>query len=93
MSIKRLMPLILLLALGFAVIFSAFGVIYAKHQNRMYFFDLQTLKDERDRMDIEWGQLQLEQSTLITHGRIERMARHDLKMTIPVAEKIVMIRP
>ncbi|NOX42210.1 MAG: cell division protein FtsL [Gammaproteobacteria bacterium] len=79
--------------LGVAVMSSAFGVIYAKHQNRMYFFQLQALKDERDRMDVEWGQLQLEQSTLITHGRIERMARSDLKMTIPPANTVVMIRP
>jgi len=76
-----------------AVMSSAVGVIYAKHQNRMRFVELQSLQKLRDQMDVEWGQLQLEQSTLVTHGRIERMARHELKMTIPPAEKIVMIRP
>jgi len=84
---------LLLLVLGVAVINSAIAVIYAKHQNRMYFFQLQVLKDVRDDMDVEWGQLQLEQSTLITHGRIELMARRDLKMKIPAAETVVMIRP
>jgi len=84
---------LLLFFLGVAVINSAIAVIYAKHQNRMHFFQLQVLKDERDDMDVEWGQLQLEQSTLITHGRIELMARRDLKMKIPAAETVVMIRP
>lgn len=75
------------------VVVSAFGVIYAKHQNRMSFFKLQALKEQRDKMNVEWGQLQLEQSTLVTNGRIERMARQNLKMTIPPSDKVVMIRP
>lgn len=84
---------LLMLVLGVLVVNSAFAVIYAKHQNRMYFFQLQVLKDKHDRMDVEWGQLQLEQSTLITHGRIERMARDELNMKMPHAETVVMIRP
>lgn len=75
------------------VVLSAFGVVYAKHQNRMYFFKLEALKDDRDRMDVEWGQLQLEQSTLVMNGRIEKMARQNLKMTIPPSDNVVMIRP
>ncbi len=89
MSAKYLLVLILIVL----VVNSAFAVIYAKHQNRMYFFQLQVLKDEHDHMDVEWGQLQLEQSTLVTHGRIERMARSELNMKMPLAETVVMIRP
>ncbi len=89
MSIKFLS----IFALGAAVMLSAIGVVYAKHQNRMLFVQLQALQNDRDRMEVEWGQLQLEQSTLVTHGRIERLARHDLKMTIPPADTVVMIRP
>lgn len=89
MNVKQVMVFVL----GLSVLLSAFAVVYAKHQNRMYFFQLQALKEKRDRMDVEWGQLQLEQSTLVMNGRIERMARRDLKMTIPLADKVVMIRP
>ena len=85
---KFSVPILLLL-----VVFSAFAVIYAKHQNRMSFFELQALKEQRDLMNVEWGQLQLEQSTLVMNGRIERMARKNLKMIIPQAEQVVMIRP
>lgn len=89
MSVNKLIVPVLLLL----VVFSAFAVIYAKHQNRMSFFELQALKEQRDLMDVEWGQLQLEQSTLVMNGRIERMARQNLKMEIPQAEQVVMIRP
>ena len=51
----------------------------AKHEARNRFNELQQLTRERDELDIEWGQLQLEQSTWATHGRVESVARDDLK--------------
>jgi cell division protein FtsL len=44
-------------------------------------------------MNIEWGQLQLEQSTWATHGRIEKLARTRLQMLTPAADAIVIVRP
>jgi cell division protein FtsL len=76
-----------------AVIASSVGVVYAKHQGRKLFIELQSLAAERDRMDVEWGQLQLEQGTLSTHGQIERAARERLGMVIPAAGSLVMIKP
>ena len=75
------------------VIASSVGVVYAKHQGRKQFIELQSLAAERDRMDVEWGQLQLEQGTLSTHGQIERAARDRLGMVIPAAGSLVMIKP
>ena len=51
----------------------------ASTQARNRFIELQRLTVERDELDIEWGQLQLEQSTWGTHGRVERVARDDLR--------------
>lgn len=76
-----------------AVIASALGVVYSKHESRKLFVQLQGLEKERDRMDIEWGKMQLEQSTWATHARIERLARKKLDMTIPEAKNVVIIRP
>ena len=76
-----------------AVIASSVGVVYAKHQGRKQFIELQALAAERDRMDVEWGQLQLEQSTLTTHGRIESAARERLGMVTPDAGSLVIIKP
>ena len=84
----------LLLALLLAgVIASGVGVVYARHQSRALFVQLQTLLKERDALNIEWGQLQLEQSTLATHGRIERLASERLDMQVPAHDEIILVKP
>ena len=80
-------------ALWIAVLGSSLAVVYGKHQARTRFIELQRLTGERDELDIEWGQLQLEQSTWGTHGRVERVAREDLKMLIPRASDLRIVRP
>jgi cell division protein FtsL len=75
------------------VMASAVAVVFSKHESRKLFVQLQTMQKERDRMEIEWGRMQLEQSTWATHGRIERLARKKLDMTIPRAESVIIIRP
>ena len=85
------MKLVILLAL--VVLASSLGVVYAKHQSRKLFVELDTLKKERDEMNVEWGRLQLEQSTLATHGRIERIAKKRLGMKTPEYEQILIVRP
>ncbi|MES9959894.1 MAG: cell division protein FtsL [Sedimenticola sp.] len=83
---------ILLVILAIAVLVSATGVVYAKYSSRKYFVELQLLRTERDAVDVEWGRLQLEQSTWATHGRVERLARKKLKMHIPSSSEVMVIR-
>ncbi len=78
--------------LALAVLASALGVVYSKHRNRQLYVQLQDLQQQRDAMEVEWGQLQLEQSTLATQGYIERVARKKLKMQIPDMDAVVMVR-
>ena len=85
------MKLVIVLAL--IVLASSLGVVYTKHQSRKLFVELDTLKKERDEMNVEWGQLQLEQSTLATHGRIERAAKKRLGMETPEYEQILIVKP
>ncbi len=85
------MKLVIFLAL--IVLASSLGVVYAKHQSRKLFVELDTLKKERDEMNVEWGQLQLEQSTLATHGRIERIAKKRLGMVTPEYKQVLIVRP
>jgi cell division protein FtsL len=89
MSLRPTSLFVLLLA----VIVSAVGVVYAKHQGRKLFVELQALGDERDAMDVEWGQLQLEQSTLTTQGQVERAAHEKLGMVNMSAANMVIIKP
>jgi len=71
---------------------SAIGVIYSKHQTRKLFVNMQKLNKQIDELDIEWGQLQLEQSAWSAHGRIEKIARKKLKMTLPKANEIIYLK-
>lgn len=88
------MPRYLLISLlTVLVITSALAVVYAKHQNRKLFVELNQLMQARDAMDIEWGQLQLEQSTWSTHARIETAARKRLNMTHLNMNQIVVLKP
>ena len=75
-----------------AVMGTAIGVIYSKHQTRKVFVHLQKLHKQIDELDIEWGQLQLEQSAWSSHGRIEKVARKKLQMTLPKADEVLYIK-
>lgn len=86
-------PMRTLVVLLCLIMLSAVGVIYAKHQSRKLFIELQALYKARDAMDIEWGQYQLEQSTLATHARVEGVAAARLGMVIPEANKVVILQP
>jgi len=90
MNVKRsfLIPVLLLL-----VVLSALAVVYSKHQSRKLFVELNSLQKTRDAMEVEWGQLQLEQSTWATSGRIEKLARQRLQMTQMEYEKIIIVKP
>jgi len=42
---------------------------------------------------VEWGQLQLEQSTWAAHGRVEKLARERLGLSAPVQGQMVVLEP
>ncbi len=80
-----------LLALWCLVLVSAIGVVWGKQQSRNQFVELQRLEKERDGLDTEWGQLRLEQSTWVTYGRIEKIARDDLRMVVPDPNQVHLV--
>ncbi|MFC1310979.1 MAG: cell division protein FtsL [gamma proteobacterium symbiont of Ctena orbiculata] len=75
-----------------AVLASATAVVYSKYLSRKHFVVLQELQAERERIGIEWGRLQLEESTLATHSEVEKRARDRLKMHLPQFDEVVVIR-
>lgn len=82
----------LTLLLTAAVFVSAVQVVLAQHQARRLFAELTSLQETRDRLNEEWGRLQLEQSTWATADRIERLARTKLHMTSPDVNSIVLLQ-
>jgi cell division protein FtsL len=87
-SMRQFAALVLLVVVVMA---SAIGSVYAKHEARKLFTDLQSLHIERDRMEVEWGQLQIEQSTWSTYARVEQLAREDMKMRPPTADEMMLL--
>lgn len=61
----------------------ALSVVNAHYQFRRLFIELERAQAQARQLDIEWAQLQLDQSTLGKHARIEGNARRDLRM-VPV---------
>lgn len=76
-----------------AVLVSALGVVYTKHQSRKLFVEMQTLNAQRDELGVEWGRLLLEQGTLATPTRVEQIARDRVGMKVPEADQIKIIKP
>lgn len=70
---------------------SALAIVFTKHESRKLFVELEGLTTERDELNIEWGQLQIEQSTWATHARIERVAMEEMSLVRPQSEEIFVI--
>jgi cell division protein FtsL len=87
-TLAILVPVLWLAALG-----SAAGAIYCKHRSRELFVELERLNARRDNLDIEWGQLQLEQSAWSTHAFVERVASTKLHMANPPPREIKIVSP
>ena len=59
----------------------ALSQVNARYQARHLFIELDKLEQQARQLDIDWAQLQLDQSTLGKNARIEQIARTDLNMT------------
>lgn len=79
--------------LWLALLASAIAVVRARHEARTLFVQLEQLSAERDRLNIEWGQLQLEQSAWSNHGFVERVASERLRMTLPRPQEVRIVAP
>lgn len=79
-------------SLAMAVIATAIVCVYARHDSRKQFTRLQVLIAERDILDVEWGRLQIEQSTWSTHSQVEQIARRKMHMRTPAPAEIRVVR-
>jgi cell division protein FtsL len=58
----------------------ALSVVNARYQARHLFVDIERLQQQQRQLEIDWAQLQLDQSTLGKNERIEQIARSELNM-------------
>ena len=78
-------------ALSLASVVTAIACVYARHESRKLFTELQYLTAERDVLEVDWGRLQIEQSTWSTHSRVEEQARLKMRMRNPEPTEIRVI--
>ncbi len=81
------------LILFMVVLASALGTVTSQHKARKLYIELQQQQELAKQYDVEWGQLQLEQSTWAMHARIEQVANSHLHMQVPDPSKIQIVAP
>lgn len=84
--------LVLIVLLGAALVASSVALVYVQHQRRALFMELKALEHERDRLQVQWGQLQLEASTWAAQDRIESVAVDKLGFRVPAPADVVQVR-
>jgi cell division protein FtsL len=84
------MTLITVLLLSLLV--SGISVVYTTFKNRSMLNELQQLRNQRNELQVQWGQLLIEQSTFSLDSRIERKAIEELQMIVPEFSDVVMVR-
>lgn len=80
------------IALAMLVVISAIACVFSRHESRTQFTQLQSLIAQRDALEVDWGRLQIEQSTWSTHARVEQLARKSMAMRNPAPEEILVVR-
>lgn len=79
------------LSLLFAVLFSALAVIYITNLHRLTFSQLQMAEQQSHQLQLQWGQLLLEQASLARPARVQDLATKKLKMVLPVDKQTVIL--
>lgn len=69
----------------------ALSVVTSQHKARKLFVELEKKQEQARQLAVEWGQLQLEQSTWAMHTRIEKIATGQLGMRVPNASHVRII--
>ena len=75
-----------------AMLISAIGVVWTRHESRVLFVNLTAMQNQRDALNIEYGRLELEQATYAEPRRIDDEARQKLGMLDPRPQDIRLLR-
>jgi len=75
------------------LLISSLAVVGSKYQSRALFIAIQEQENILDKYEVEWGQSQLELTTLTEENRVELVAKKKLKLQMPAREKIIYLKP
>ena len=79
------------LILLMVVVACGLATVNANHRARKLFSSLEKEQQRMRALDVEWGQLQLEQSTWAAHARIEKIAKERLQMKAPQPAQVIAL--
>lgn len=81
------------LLLTLILVACALSVVTSQHNARKLFVELEKEQALARQLAVEWGQLQLEQSTWAMHARVEKIASGQLHMKVPDAARVRIVAP
>ncbi|MFI4962958.1 MAG: cell division protein FtsL, partial [Legionellales bacterium] len=67
------------------------GVIYSTNSYRSTFSQVQQEEQQAHSLQLQWGQLLLEQASLATPARVEELAIGTLKMSLPTSKNTYLL--
>ncbi|MBL4772901.1 MAG: cell division protein FtsL [Alcanivoracaceae bacterium] len=88
----KLKSLIFTLSLLVVLLVVIVDYIYIQHKTRNQFVELQTLIEQEQNLNADWGRLQIEHSTLVNNNRIETKVKKQLGMKVPESGQILSIK-
>jgi len=74
-----------------ALLVCALATVNSSHQARLLFADLENEQNRQKQIEVEWGQLQLEQSTWAKHALVESIAARQLGMRTPDPRRLSFV--
>ena len=80
-------------ALACLLVVCALLLVTSQHKARKLFVELQRQQEVAKQHEVEFGQLQLEQSTWAMHSRVEKIAANNLQMRVPPATRVHLVPP
>ena len=88
---RQLLEIAGVLGLAMCVVASGIWIVGVEHRSRQLFMQTESLNRELDRLQTDWGRLQIEQGTYATHSRIEALVRQRLQLTVPSGDQLVVV--
>ena len=88
---RQALEIAAVLVLAAGVVASGIWIVEVEHRSRQLFIENEALNRELDRLQTDWGRLQIEQGTYATHSRIEALARQRLQLTVPSGDQLVVV--
>lgn len=91
-DIRLSKPLSLQIILLISVLISGLAVVYITNMHRITFSQLEMEEQKTHQLQLQWGQYLLEQASLATPARVQKLAAEKLSMVVPVNKEAFILR-